>query len=142
MNKMNNTIKAIFLASALLAGAAHAATVTFTAPGSWTAPAGVTSVTVEAWGGGGGGGAGTGNPAKGGGGAGGQYAKEVVTVVPGNAYPIIVGLGGTVGSSAAGGTGGDSTFAATAVVAKGGAGGALCSVLIRLSQTPTRCSVS
>ena len=31
-------------------------TQTFTSSGSWTAPAGVTSVTVECWGGGGGGG--------------------------------------------------------------------------------------
>lgn len=115
------------LALFMVTGAAGAATVTLTASGNWTAPAGVTSVTVEAWGGGGGGGAATGNPAKGGGGAGGQYARKVVTVVPGTTYAIVVGAGGTVGAAVAGGAGGNSTFAATSVVAQGGVGGALCS---------------
>ncbi|HPF00186.1 MAG TPA: hypothetical protein PKY63_05930, partial [Bacteroidales bacterium] len=44
-------------------------TTTFTTSGTWTCPAGVTSVTVECWGGGGGGG-GTKNDYKYGGGAG------------------------------------------------------------------------
>lgn len=105
---------------------AHAVQDSFTSSGNWTAPAGVTSVTVEAWGGGGGGGAATGNPARGGGGAGGQYASRVLTVVPGNTYAFVVGAGGT-GTAAAGGPGGDTSFAATSVVAKGGAGGALAS---------------
>lgn len=124
---MKNSARAIFILLCLLAAAAEAATVTYTASGNWTAPAGVTSVTVEAWGGGGGGGAATGNPAKGGGGAGGQYAKKVVTVTPGNTYAIVVGAGGAVSTTTAGGAGGDSTFAATTVVAKGGAGGGLAS---------------
>ncbi|MDO8206409.1 MAG: hypothetical protein Q7T38_01155 [Gallionella sp.] len=113
------------LAGLLLSASAGAVTTSFTVSGTWTAPAGVTSVTVEAWGAGGGGGAATGNPAKGGGGAGGQYAKKVVAVVPGTVYAIAVGAGGTVGTAVAGGIGGNSTFAATTVVAKGGAGGAL-----------------
>lgn len=102
----------------------QAATDSFTAPGSstWTAPAGVTSVTVEAWGGGGAGGGVTGNPAKGGGGAGGQYAKKVVSVTPSTSYTVNVGAGGA-GSTGNGTAGGDSTFDA-AVVAKGGAAGA------------------
>ena len=104
------------------AGIAPAATDTFTASGNWTAPAGVTSITVEAWGGGGAGGGTTSNPAKGGGGAGGQYASKVVTVIPGNVYAVVVGAGGA-GSTGNGAAGGDSTFAATTVVAKGGAGG-------------------
>jgi MSHA biogenesis protein MshQ len=106
---------------------ALATTVTFNTSGNWTAPAGVTSVTVEAWGGGGAGGGATGNPAKGGGGAGGQYASKVVTVVPGNVYAIAVGTGGN-GTTASGTAGGDSTFATNVVVAKGGAGGAVGSV--------------
>ncbi len=120
----------ILLALALLAmglawpiNPAIAATDTFTANDTWTAPAGVTSVTVEAWGGGGAGGGVTGNPAKGGGGAGGQYVQKVVTVVPGTSYAIGVGSGGT-GGTGNGGAGSDSTFASTTVVAKGGAGGA------------------
>ncbi len=122
---MNNSAKAILLLLGLLAGSAEAVTVTYSASGNWTAPAGVTSVTVEAWGGGGGGGAGTGNPAQGGGGAGGQYVSTVVAVTPGNTYAYVVGAAGTGGNTVAGGTGGDSTFAATTVVAKGGAGGGL-----------------
>lgn len=100
----------------------QAATDTYASSGTWTAPAGVTSATVEAWGGGGAGGGATGNPAMGGGGAGGQYARKVVTVVPGNNYAVVVGAGGT-GGTGNGGAGGDSTFAVNVVVAKGGAGG-------------------
>lgn len=101
---------------------AHAVTDTFNASGTWTAPAGVTSATVEAWGGGGAGGGATGNPAKGGGGAGGQYSLRVVTVTPGNNYAVVVGAGGT-GGTGNGPAGGSSTFATNVVVAQGGAGG-------------------
>lgn len=119
-----------FLASLAISSLSHAATTTFTNPGTWTwtAPAGVTSVTVEAWGGGGGGGRATGNPARGGGGAGGQYAKRVVSVTPGQSYTVVVGAGGAGGSSSTGGNGmagGDSSFGSGLVVAKGGAGGAV-----------------
>lgn len=102
----------------------RAVTDQFTTAGtsSWTAPAGATSVTVEAWGAGGTGGGATGNTAKGGGGAGGQYATKVVTVTPGNSYTIVVGAG-VAGTTGTGSNGGDSTFATTTVVAKGGAGG-------------------
>ena len=79
----------------VLAGVASAATVNFSSSGSWTAPTGVTSVTVEAWGGGGAGGGATENPAEGGGGAGGQYAKKTLTVVPGTRYAFVVGKGGS-----------------------------------------------
>ena len=106
----------------VLAGVASAATVNFSSSGSWTAPAGVTSVTVEAWGAGGAGGGATGNPAEGGGGAGGQYAKKTLTVVPGTRYAVVIGAGGG-GAKGDGAAGGDSSFAATSVVAKGGAGG-------------------
>ncbi|MBK9160039.1 MAG: hypothetical protein IPM27_00465 [Nitrosomonadales bacterium] len=118
----------LLLGGTLLAAATgtQAATTTFTASGNWVAPPGVTSVTVEAWGGGGAGGAATGNPAKGGGGAGGQYASKVLTVVPGNTYAVVVGAGG-IGGAGNGPVGGDSTFGATLVVAKGGAGGGLAS---------------
>jgi uncharacterized repeat protein (TIGR01451 family) len=101
---------------------AQGATDTFSSSGNWTAPAGVSSITVEVWGGGGAGGGATSNPGKGGGGAGGQYARKVVTVTPGSVYPYAVGVGGT-GSTGGGGSGGDSTFNTNVVVAKGGAGG-------------------
>lgn len=125
--KMKNMAKILVLLLALLAGAAGAVTDTFTTAGNftWTAPVGVTSVAVEAWGAGGGGGAATGNPAKGGGAAGGQYVRKVVAVTPGNTYAIVVGAGGAGGVDVAGGVGGGSTFAAATVVAKGGAGGGL-----------------
>ncbi|MGE5467838.1 MAG: DUF6701 domain-containing protein [Ignavibacteria bacterium] len=112
------------VAMLLLGGGALAASQTYSTAGTytWTAPTGVTSVTVEAWGGGGAGGAATGNPSAGGGGAGGQYASKSLTVTPGTSYTIVVGAGGA-GGSGNGGTGGDSTFNGTSVVAKGGAGG-------------------
>ena len=59
----------LLLAFALMVGSTQAATAVFNSSGNWTAPAGVTSVTVEAWGGGGAGGGATSNPGKGGGGA-------------------------------------------------------------------------
>ena len=115
---------AVLIALLFITGWAQATTDSFATAGTttWTAPAGVTSATVEAWGGGGAGGGATGNPAKGGGGAGGQYASKAVTVVPGNSYTVVVGSGGT-GTTGNGNAGGDSTFNGTSVVAKGGTGG-------------------
>ena len=102
-------------------------TVTFTANGNWTAPVGVTSVTVEAWGSGGGGGSAiTANNTKGGGGGGGGYSKKInIPVTPGNVYAYTVGpagAGGTTGGVAAT-AGGNTTFNATTVVANGGSPG-------------------
>lgn len=85
----------------------------FTATGSWTAPAGVTEVTVRAWGGGAGG-------------CNNDYiwaqaagsSVEIVknlTVVPNTAYTVTIGAGGTAGTSvAAAGDGGDTTFGSLA----------------------------
>ncbi len=94
----------------------------FTSSGSWTCPQGVTSVTVECWGGGGAGGAGgSSNGQAGGGGAGGQYVmKSNLSVTPGVTYTVNVAAAQTT----AGGTGNDSWFINnTTVLAKGGAGG-------------------
>jgi predicted CxxxxCH...CXXCH cytochrome family protein len=67
-------------------------TVTYTTTGSWEAPVGVTSVTVECWGAGGNGGGG-GNNRGGGGGGGGAYSyKTNIPVVAGNFYTVNVGL--------------------------------------------------
>ena len=83
--------------------------VTLTSSGSWTAPAGVTSVTVEVWGGGGaGGGQDQGSDGGGGGGGGGYSKKNTVTVIPGNSYTVSVGAGGAGVTSGTGGSGGDS----------------------------------
>lgn len=83
----------------------------FTASGSWTAPAGITSVDVAVWGGGGGSGY-----YSGGAGGGGAYSrKNAISVTPGNSYTVTVGAGGNEA------VGGDSWFSATNVVlAKGG----------------------
>lgn len=118
--------KAIFLLLVLLAGAVEAATDIFTASGTWTAPAGVTSVDVEVWGGGGAGGGQNLNSDGGGGGGGGAYSKVIgVTVVPGNTYAVTVGAGGVGVVAGTGGVGGDSHFInAATVMAKGGVGGA------------------
>lgn len=79
---------------------------TFTNSGSWTCPAGVTSIKIEAWGGGGGGGfATTTNKSSGGGGGGGAYrSSNTIAVTPGSTYFYSVGsggFGGSVGGTAA-----------------------------------------
>lgn len=107
-----------------LAGTAEAVTDSFVASGTWVAPAGVTSVTVEAWGGGGAGGGNPTNTDGGGGGGGGAYSKTTVAVTPGNSYTVTVGAGG-LGGAGTGGAGGDSWFSTiTTILAKGGTGGA------------------
>jgi hypothetical protein len=94
-------------------------TQTFSNSGTFTVPGGVTSLTVEAWGGGGKGGSIVSATNAVGGGGGGAYAKKTITVVPGEQYTYVVGTGST--SNAAGG---DSSFSSlapnTLVRAKGG----------------------
>lgn len=72
---------------------------TFTASGTWTAPAGVTSAQIILVGAGGGGGGGSQNVA-GGGGAGGQVIVRNLTVVPGTTYSVTIGAGGQGGQGA------------------------------------------
>jgi len=79
---------------------------------NWTVPAGVSQITVEAWGGGGGGG-GSNNytycqGAGGGGGGGGAYASSNLSVTLGQILQIVVGAGGTEVSGANGTDGGPS----------------------------------
>jgi len=96
----------------------------FFSPGtfSFTVPEGVTSITVECWGGGGGGGNtshnGNGN-SRGGGGAGGSYAKKTI-ISPSVSYSLQVGRGGI------GGNDGDASWfgSETIVKAQGGQRGA------------------
>ena len=103
--------------------------VTFSTAGSsnWTPPAGVTSITVEAWGaGGGGGGVGVTIANAAGGGGGGSYAKQTnFNIQSGVAYNVVVGAGGTGGVSTGGngGNGGSTSFNTNTVVAVGGFGG-------------------
>lgn len=102
-------------------------TETFTADDTWTAPVGVNTVTVEAWGAGGGGGGSNGaNPLGGAGGGGGAYSSGTVSVTPRTTYTVEVGTGGSGGAATPtnGGTGGDTYFNdASTVMAKGGGGG-------------------
>ena len=92
------------------------ATDVYTSSSSWVAPAGVTSVDVECYGGGGGGSASTTRL----GGGGGAYAKQTgISVTPGNSYTVTVGAGG-----AATVNGGDSWFSTPSTVkAAGGVAG-------------------
>src|ERR1035441_5329197 len=115
IRRICRVLAAAFLA--LSAGGAKAATISISVTndtpgsGSRTCPAGVTSVTVETWGGGGGGGASiNGNPnntyGSGGGGGGGAYNVATVSVAPTTSYSLTVGAGGTAGPSGNGGPGG------------------------------------
>ena len=95
----------------------------FVSPGtfSWTAPEGVTEVSVVAVGGCGGGVGG--NAAGSGAGGGGLGWRNRVSVVPGQNYTVVVGVGGALGNNV-GGNGGTSYFIDTNVVAGfGGIGG-------------------
>ncbi len=94
----------------------------FTSTTTWTAPAGITKILVEAWGGGGAGGGRTTNGYAGGGG-GGAYARANVTVTPGSNYAVVAA------ASVAGGTGnganGNPTYFGNGLTvnASGGSGG-------------------
>ena len=86
---------------------------------SWTAPSGVTSVSVLIVAGGGGGGGRSGA----GGGAGGYIYEESVSVTPGDSYDVVVGAGGAggAGGGVVGNNGANSSvFGLTAI---GGGGG-------------------
>jgi len=65
---------------------------------TWTAPTGVTSITVKAWGGGGGGYA-YDSATGGAGGGGGAYASSIVAVTPTTGYTVTVGDGGSKGNN-------------------------------------------
>jgi hypothetical protein len=101
---------------------ARAITDTYNSSTTWTVPAGVTSVTIEAWGGGGNG---AGGLTHGGGGGGGAYAKSTLSTNPGTAYTINVGPA-ALGSFVRIGNGSDLVRAAagsSATSALGGLGG-------------------
>jgi hypothetical protein len=100
----------------------------YTSPGTftWTAPAGVTQVSVVCVGGGGGGSQGT-NAGSGAGG-GGLGWKNRILVTPGLGYTVQVGAGGTRPASTnggSGGAGGQSFFISAQLVAGNGGAAAL-----------------
>lgn len=111
------------LIALLIPSLAFATTVNFTVSGTWTAPAGVTSVDAQVWGDGGGGGEG-GSPGGGGGGGGGAYSETTnVSVTPGNVYTVTVGQGAPPkGFSESDGIG-SMFLSSTTVFAQGGLGG-------------------
>lgn len=87
----------------------------FTTSGTWTAPAGVTSIQVSAWAAGG-----ASDITSHGSGGGGAYSGlNAFSVTPGNTYAVSVGQGGTTISV----NGGDSMFSASStLLSKGGSG--------------------
>lgn len=89
-------------------------TQTYTSNNTYTVPAGVYAITVQAWGGGGGGNNGGG---KEGGGGGGAFATKTFSVTPGTMYAVTVGSGGGPGNN------GSSSSFGTEVIAVGGSGG-------------------
>lgn len=110
----------------------------FTASGTFTVPAGVTTLYVSGCGGGGGGGGGAGYNTSnssyyagggGGGGAGSQAIRTPISVTPGLVVNVTIGAAGAAGVSGAtgatGGNGGDggSTAFGTALTLAGGGGG-------------------
>ena len=102
---------------------------TFGSSGTLFVPAGITEMTVQAWGGGGAGG-GANNAAAltgrgGAGGGGGAYATSLITVVPGTTLSVIVAGQVTGATTGVGTTGGTSTIVGfeSIIKAVGGAGG-------------------
>ena len=109
----NNLLFSFFLF--LISSSAFAQVFDTSGAGTYTVPAGVYQLTVEAWGAGGSGGTRSTNGYSGGGG-GGAYVRSVLNVTPGTTYNLSVGAGSN-------GTqpGQDSWFGtATTVLAKGG----------------------
>ena len=103
--------------SVTCSGAYVAGAAAYTTPGtySWTAPAGVTSVSVVAVGGGGGG---SSCWSSGGGGGGGLGWKNNIAVTPGQSYTVLVGNGGAANCGDS--SGGESYFISSATVRGGG----------------------
>ncbi|HFS0578677.1 TPA: hypothetical protein ACHYPN_004538 [Yersinia enterocolitica] len=100
-------------------------TAVFTSTATWTCPAGVTTVYIDACGGGGGGAYGTLNATGGGGGGGAQAVRRsAINVSPGQTYTITIGLGGVAGVTGAvdGGNGGVTSLGSLISLA-GGVGG-------------------
>lgn len=98
---------------------------TFNTSGTFVCPPGVTSITIESWGGGGAGGGVSisGSKQAGGGGGGGGYTKITnYAVTAGNSYSVTVGVGGA-GTSGNGSSGGSSFFGVNICKANGGNGG-------------------
>ncbi|WP_307424263.1 GEVED domain-containing protein [Chryseobacterium sp. MDT2-18] len=120
---LKSTIQSLVIVLLTLFGVtnAFAQPVTYTTgSGNFTVPCGVTSLTVQIWGGGGAGGAADNNPNGGSGGGAGGYSTAILAVAPGNVIAYSVGIGGN-GGAGNGGAGTASSFGA--LLANGGSGG-------------------
>ena len=114
-------------------------TQTFNSSGTYTVPAGVTSITVNVWGGGGGGGGGFNGcsaQGEGSGGGGGGFSSKTIAVTPGEIYTVTVGAAGTAGAyNGNGGAGGTTNFTGiggtvTATGGGAGLGGGACGTVL------------
>lgn len=108
----------------MIAGVPHGAQ-SFISSGTFTVPAGVTTIEVEVWAGGSGSWASI-SGTTGGGGSGGGYARKVVTgLTPGATCTVTVGAGGSAGTTApaAPGAGGVSSFAGSGFATISATGG-------------------
>lgn len=114
--------KTILRNNSLLDNPPVATTQTYSTAGTYTftVPAGVTTITVDTWGGGGRGGSRTSGSNAYGGGGGGAFSRHTLSVTPGETYTVTVGAGAT--STAAGGDSWVSinTVGNAFVLAKGG----------------------
>ena len=115
---------------------------------TFTVPAGVTNVTVKAWGAGGGAGAG-GNSDGGGAGGGAGFVQGSITVIPGENLTVFIGGGGGGGTTGlptgAGGGGGYSGITRTSTplsIAAGGGGGGGGTGGIRYVSAGANCAVN
>ncbi len=114
--------KTILRNNSLLDNPPVATTQTYSTAGTYTftVPAGVTTITVDTWGGGGRGGSRTSGSNAYGGGGGGAFSRHTLSVTPGQTYTVTVGAGAT--STVAGGDSWVSvnTVGNAFVLAKGG----------------------
>ena len=110
-------------------------TQSYTNNGSWICPPGVTTISVECWGGGGAGGGTSASVGAGGGGAGGAYSIKSISVTPGTKYFFAVAQS-KAGTTNAGSQGDPTWFnqngantqpstISSGVLAEGGAGGSV-----------------
>jgi hypothetical protein len=106
-----------------VAGLAANTTLDFNSTTSFSVPAGVTSLVVEAWGGGGG--PRNDSTTRRGGGGGAAYARSTIAVTPLATYDVVVGQGGAVAhAGTVGNPGGNSYFGdGVLLLARGGSGG-------------------
>lgn len=120
---LSRKAQAVPLPFNFLKGGGGHGSLTSTVNSSWTVPSGVTSITVEVWGGGGGGGANVSGSCRGRPGNAGGYTSQVVAVLAGQVFNWTIGGGG--GATGWGGTTTCSrTTPAVSVSAAGGSPGA------------------